>query len=85
MFEFPLTFFVEDSDTEEEQGEEGDQRKFQLHHFTIGFQKPEICADFWFLESNGKMVQLEFSLIKNRAPHGAGLVHTGLYLLLPVM
>jgi hypothetical protein len=40
-----------------------DQRKFQLHHFTIGFQKPKICADFWFLESNGKMVQLEFSLI----------------------
>ncbi len=26
------------------------------------------CADSWFLESNGKMVQLGFSLIKNRAP-----------------
>ncbi len=39
-----------------------------LHHFTIGFQKPGICADSWFLESNGKMVQLGFSLIKNRAP-----------------
>jgi hypothetical protein len=63
----------------------GDQRKSQLHHFTIGFQKPGICTDSWFLESNGKMVQLGFSLIKNRAPHGAGLVPTGLYLLLPVM
>ncbi len=40
----------------------------QLHHFTIGFQKPGICADSWFLESNGKMVQLGFSLIKNRDP-----------------
>jgi hypothetical protein len=63
-----------------------DQRKSQLHHFTIGFQKPGICADSWFLaqipgfwnpmvkwlvsgadswflESNGKMVQLGFSLI----------------------
>ncbi len=39
-----------------------DQRKSQLHHFTIGFQKPGICADAWFLESNGKMVQLGFSL-----------------------
>jgi hypothetical protein len=39
-----------------------DQRK-QLHHFTIGFQKPGICADSWFLESNGKMVYLGFSLI----------------------
>jgi hypothetical protein len=27
-------------------------------------------TDSWFLESNGKMVQLGFSLIKNRAPHG---------------
>ncbi len=85
-----------------------DQRKSQLHHFTIGFQKPGICArnqpfyhwipetrnlrqkpgicaDSWFLESNGKMVQLGFSLIKNRAPHGAGLVPPGLYLLLPFM
>jgi hypothetical protein len=35
-----------------------DQRKSQLYHFTIGFQKPGICADSWFLESNGKMVQL---------------------------
>jgi hypothetical protein len=40
-----------------------DQRKSQLHHFTVGFQKPEICADSWFLESNSKMVQLGFSLI----------------------
>jgi hypothetical protein len=62
-----------------------DQRKSQLHHFTIGFQKPGICVDSWFLESNGKMVQLGFSLIKNRAPHGAGLVPTGLYFLLPVI
>ena len=49
-----------------------DQRKSQLHHFTIGFQKQGICADSLFLESNGKMVQLGFSLIKNRAPHGLG-------------
>jgi hypothetical protein len=27
VFEFPLTFFVEDSDTEEEQGEEGDEKE----------------------------------------------------------
>jgi hypothetical protein len=55
-----------------------DQRKSQLHHFTIGFQKPGICADSWFLEcedswfleSNGKMVQLGFSLIKNRSKLG---------------
>jgi hypothetical protein len=40
-----------------------DQRKSQLHHFTIGFQKPGVCADSWFLESNDKMVQLGFSLI----------------------
>jgi hypothetical protein len=49
-----------------------DQRKFQLHHFTIGFQKLGICADSWFLESNGKMVQLGFSLInqpKRRCPN----------------
>jgi hypothetical protein len=43
-----------------------DQRKSQFHHFTIAFQKPGICADSWFLECNGKMVQLGFSLIKNR-------------------
>jgi hypothetical protein len=37
---------------------------FPLHHFTIGFQKPGICTDSWFLEdtdswfleSNGKKV-----------------------------
>ncbi len=40
-----------------------DQRKIPLHLFTIGFQKPGICADCWFLESNGKMVQWDFSLI----------------------
>jgi hypothetical protein len=40
-----------------------DQGKSQLHHFTIAFQKPGICADSWFLESSGKMVQLGFSLI----------------------
>ncbi len=45
-----------------------DQRKIPLHHFTIGFQKQGICADSLFLESNGKMVQWDFSLIKNRAP-----------------
>jgi hypothetical protein len=39
-----------------------DQRKSQLYHFTIGFQKPGICTDSWFLESNGKMVQLGFCL-----------------------
>ncbi len=38
---------------------------------------------FW--NPNGKMVQLGFSLIKNRDPRGAGLVPTGLYLLLPVI
>ncbi len=42
-----------------------DQRKIPLHHFTIGFQKPGICADSWFLESNGKMVQWDFSLINS--------------------
>ncbi len=51
-----------------------DQRKSQVHHFSIGFQKPGICADSWFLESNGKMVHLGFSLIKNRAPHGLGFL-----------
>ncbi len=40
-----------------------DQRKIPLHHFTIGFQKQGICADSLFLESNGKMVQWDFSLI----------------------
>jgi hypothetical protein len=49
-----------------------DKRKSQLHHFTIGFQKPGIYTDSWFLESNGEMVQLGFSLIKNRAPQGLG-------------
>ncbi len=43
-----------------------DQRKSQLHHFTIGFQKPGIWTDSWFLESKGT-VQLGFSLI-NRKP-----------------
>ncbi len=33
-------------------------------------------ADSWFLESNSKMVQLGFSLIKNWAPHGQILVHS---------
>ncbi len=56
-------------------------RKSQLHHFTIGFQKPGICSDSWFLESNGKMVQLGFSLIiivvlssieRRRTPHFRG-------------
>ena len=32
-----------------------------------------ICADSWFLESNGIKVQWEFSLIINRALHRAGL------------
>ena len=44
-----------------------------MHLFTIGlligFQKPRICADSWFLKSNGKKVQWDFSLIINRAPH----------------
>ncbi len=44
-------------------GTSHDQRKIPLHHFTIGFQKQGICADFLFLESNGKMVQWDFSLI----------------------
>ncbi len=35
----------------------------ELQEMDIGFQKPGICADSWFLESNGKMVQLGFSLI----------------------
>ncbi len=30
---------------------------------TIVFQKPGIYGDSWFLECNGKMVQLGFSLI----------------------
>jgi hypothetical protein len=30
------------------------------HHFTIGIQKPKICADSWFLDSNGKMVKWDF-------------------------
>jgi hypothetical protein len=34
---------------------EADQRKSQLHHFTIGFQKPGICADSRFLESSKLM------------------------------
>jgi hypothetical protein len=38
-----------------------DQRKIPLHLFTIGFHKPEICSDSWFLESNGKKVQWDFS------------------------
>ena len=42
-----------------------DQRKIPLHLFTIGFQKPGICADSWLLESNGKKVQRYFSLINN--------------------
>jgi hypothetical protein len=25
-----------------------DQRKIPLHQFTLGFQKPEICANSWF-------------------------------------
>ncbi len=50
------------------------QRKIPLHHFTIGFQKQGICADSLFLESYGKMVQWDFSLIKNRAPRGAGFL-----------
>jgi hypothetical protein len=68
-----------------------DQRKSQLHHFTIGFQKPGICTILpldsrnqesaqipgfwnpmvkwcnWFLESNGKMVQLKSTSGSNRA------------------
>ncbi len=62
-----------------------DQRKIPLHLFTIGFQKPGICADSWFLESNGKKVQWDFSLIINRAPHGNTFLATGLYILLPVI
>jgi hypothetical protein len=43
-------------------------------------------TDSWFLESNGKKVQWDFSLIINRDPHGTGLfVTTGIYVLLPVM
>jgi hypothetical protein len=41
------------------------QRKIPLHLLTIGFQKPGICADSWFLESNGKKVQWDYSLIRN--------------------
>jgi hypothetical protein len=50
-----------------------DQRNSQLHHFTIGFQKPGICADSWFLESNGKMVQSGFSLIRLHAAYAASV------------
>jgi hypothetical protein len=45
-----------------------DQRKIPLHLFTIGFQKPGICANGIFLLS------WDFSLIINRAPRGAGLL-----------
>ncbi len=45
-----------------------DKRKIPLHLFTIGFQQPGICADSWFLESNGKKVPWDFFLIINRAP-----------------
>ncbi len=37
-------------------------RSFLLHQSSSSLQKPGICADCWFLESNGKMVQLGFSL-----------------------
>ncbi len=43
-------------------------------HDAIGASSEEIPADSWFLESNGKMVQWDVSLIINRAPHGAGLL-----------
>ncbi len=63
-----------------------DQREIPLHYFYHWFQKPVICADSWFLESNGKKLQWDSSLIINRDPHGARLfVPTGLYFLLPVM
>jgi hypothetical protein len=48
-----------------------DQRKSQLHHFTIGFQKPGICAIF--------------SDQKSSPTRGWAFVVTGLYFLLPVM
>ena len=50
-----------------------DQREIPWNYFYRWFQKPVICADSWFLESNGKKVQWDFSLIINRAPHGVGL------------
>jgi hypothetical protein len=51
-----------------------DQAKISLHLFTIGFQKSGICRFLvQFLESNGKKVQWDFSLIINRDPHGTGL------------
>jgi hypothetical protein len=31
-----------------------DQKKSHCTFYTIGFQKPAICADSWFLESNGQ-------------------------------
>jgi hypothetical protein len=45
-------------------GVKSDQRKIPFNHFTIGFQKQGISADSLLLESNGKMVQWDFSLIK---------------------
>ncbi len=47
---------------------EADQRKSQLHHFTIRFQKPGICADSRFLESS-KLMRMTGS--KKCSPVGA--------------
>ncbi len=49
-----------------------EQRKSQLHHFTIGFQKPGIYAYSWFLESNGTMVQLGFLWSRSFFPLSLG-------------
>jgi hypothetical protein len=41
---------------------------WELNRHQESVQIPGFWTDSWFLEPNGKMVQLGFSLIKNRAP-----------------
>jgi hypothetical protein len=42
-------------------------------------------TDSWFLESNGKKVKWDFSLMRNRPTRGWDYVSTGLFFLLPVI
>ncbi len=57
--------------------------KISLHLFTIGFQKSGICRFLvQFLESNGKKVQWDFSLIINR-DHRLGCLSTRAILFTP--
>jgi hypothetical protein len=41
--------------------------------YETGIQVHQGLQD-WFMECNGKMVRWDFSLIKSRAQHGAGLL-----------